>query len=358
VVVDARGYQPETLAVHERIADGVANPLSSVWRRNQPLFVASKDDAHQKYPELSEIFDRSPFQAWAIMPLGIEKHILGVLALSFAEPRPLDADERGFLLALAEVAGQAVDRARLFVSEQAARAEAEGAVRAQDEFLSVAAHELRTPVSAVKATAQLAERGISRGQIDAERLTRHLQRIARSADRLGALIEDLLDVSRLRTGRLQLRRESVELTPLVQEIVGRYAATQHVHELVFDPPPDVIRVDADPLRLEQVLDNLLSNAVKYSPNGGRIEVRLERDGAGAMLSVTDSGIGLPAGQESRIFEAFGRGSNATARQIQGLGLGLAICRQLVELHGGSIWASSPGEGQGTTVSMWVPTIDV
>jgi signal transduction histidine kinase len=105
-----------------------------------------------------------------------------------------------------------------------------------------------------------------------------------------------------------------------------------------------------------VVENLLSNAVKYSPNGGTIELRLARAGDGVSLTVTDQGIGLPPGQEDRIFEAFGRGSNATDQQIQGLGLGLAICRQLIDFHGGRIWATSPGVGLGTTLSIWLPSV--
>jgi signal transduction histidine kinase len=107
-----------------------------------------------------------------------------------------------------------------------------------------------------------------------------------------------------------------------------------------------------------VLDNVLSNAVKYSPAGGEIIVRVGADGRGINLTVTDHGIGLPAGQEDRIFEAFRRASNAAAQHIPGLGLGLPICRQLVEAHGGRIWATSAGEDQGTTVGVWLPRVDV
>ena len=103
-----------------------------------------------------------------------------------------------------------------------------------------------------------------------------------------------------------------------------------------------------------MLDNLLSNAVKYSPAGGEVEVGLWSEAGGYLVKVTDHGIGLPAGQELRIFEVFGRASNAAAQQIPGLGLGLAISRQLVEAHGGRMWASSPGEQQGTTVGVWLP----
>jgi two-component system, OmpR family, sensor histidine kinase MtrB len=157
---------------------------------------------------------------------------------------------------------------------------------------------------------------------------------------------------------LQLRRQMLELDPLLEEIVARYAATEPEHQFRLDLTDGCVVVHADPLRLEQVLDNLLSNAVKYSPAGGEIVVGVRLDGGGVILTVTDHGIGLPPGQEDRIFETFRRASNAAAQQIPGLGLGLPICRQLVELHGGRIWASSLGEDQGTTIHVWLPGLDV
>lgn len=272
----------------------------------------------------------------------------------FEPGRLLDADERAFLLALTEVGAQALDRARLYESEHAARAEAEAAVRAQDEFLSIASHELRTPVAAIKATAQLSERAIQRGQFDTARITRHMATIARASDRLNALVEDLLDLSRLRTGQLQLRFATFDIIALTHEIVGRYSAASDGHRYLVLVPERDLNVDADALRIEQVLDNLLSNAVKYSPKGGDITVQVRVEADRVCVSVTDAGIGLPAGQENRIFETFGRASNAAVQQIPGLGLGLSICRQLIERHGGSIWASSPGEDRGTTLAFWLP----
>src|SRR5262249_26081277 len=152
---------------------------------------------------------------------------------------------------------------------------------------------------------------------------------ARASDRLNALVEDLLDVSRLRTGQLQLRMTRIDLVDLVAETVGRYAQGTSGHAFKLTQPEGAVFITVDPLRMEQVLDNLLSNAVKYSPHGGEIRVDLAADPSGVALSVSDQGIGLPAGQERRIFETFGRASNADAQQIPGLGLGLSICKQLV-----------------------------
>jgi PAS domain S-box-containing protein len=355
-VAHAAGYPPDLLAVGDEFELEVEyrSPLTYAWRRHQPIFLGSREQEQAGSAELAALIAESPYSAWAAVPLVADQRVLGVLGLSFGQPHDYDADERGFLLALAEVGAQAVERARLYESEQLARGEAEAAVRAQDEFLSLASHELRTPVAAVKATAQLAERAIQRGHVEPERMARHLRTIGKAADRLGALVDDLLDVSRLRTGRLQLRPARLDLGALVEDIVGRYATTATGHRLSVRVLEQPAIVTADPLRLEQVLDNVLSNAVKYSPGGGEIQVGLRAERGGWTLTVTDQGIGLPAGQEASVFEAFARGSNATIRHIQGLGLGLAISRQLVEAHGGRIWATSPGEGRGATFGIWLP----
>src|SRR5581483_2061503 len=159
----------------------------------------------------------------------------------------------------------------------------------------------------------------------------------------------------------ELRLELLDLQAFVADLVERYRAQlgeQHELALETDGVPAVVR--ADPARLEQVVANLLSNATKYSPAGGPITVSVSRcadglhDEAGIRVSVHDTGIGLPAGAEETIFQAFGRAPNAAHRQIQGLGLGLFICRQIMERHGGRIWAESPGDDQGTTMHVWLP----
>lgn len=243
----------------------------------------------------------------------------------------------------------------LYEEAERARKEAEEAVRARDEFLSIASHELRTPITSMRGTAQLIVRSRQRGQLDDERLERYLLRIEAEGHRLAALTDDLLDVARLRTGRVELRPERIDLLSFVRDVVARF------EDGLSDDYAVRLRVDAaqcavmaDPLRLEQVLTNLLSNAAKYSPGGGTLEVSVCDDGDGVCVEVSDQGIGLPREYLEAIFTPFGRAPNAAERQIQGLGLGLYICRELAERHGGRIWANSPGEGQGTTFSLWLP----
>ena len=350
------GYRPASAEFSPRIRRDDPNVLAEVWRRGEAVFIASRAEM-AGYPRLAQLATHSRYEAWSAAPLIIERQLLAIMVMSYPEPHPFDEDERNLTLAIADVAAQAIGRAELFEAERRTRAEAEAAVRAQDEFLSIASHELRTPVAAVKATAQLAQRALQRGTLDPARLDRHLDGIRRAADRLTSLVEDLLDVSRLRTGRLELRRQCVELAPLVEEVIERYHVQledKPEYTLVVRLPSQPVLADVDPSRVEQVLDNFLSNAVKYSPTGGQISVVVELEGGGFRLTVSDEGIGLPGAHLESIFEPFGRAPNAAREQIPGLGLGLSICRQLVEAHGGRVWASSAGEQRGTTVGLWLP----
>jgi PAS domain S-box-containing protein len=247
------------------------------------------------------------------------------------------------------------ERERLLAAERAARAEAEAALRARDTFLSIAAHELRTPVTGLKAGVQLLARRQARGALDPARLERMLTTLNEAADRLARLVDDLLDVARTRTGQLPLDPRPLDLDALAAAAVER--ARERLdgrHRLTLAAPAGPVPIAGDADRLDQVLANLLDNAVKYSPDGGEVAVCVRPDGAGACVSVRDAGIGLPAGAAEAIFAPFGRAANAAANHLPGMGLGLYISRGIVERHGGRIWAESAGEGRGTTVTLWLP----
>jgi signal transduction histidine kinase len=219
----------------------------------------------------------------------------------------------------------------------------------------IAAHELRTPVTGIKVNAQLALRRLEDVSPDKDRTERYLVAIVSGANRLVLLVNDLMDVSRMRSGNLLLRVASIDLAPLVSTVAMRYAEIGGAnHRVTTDLPAAPLVIAGDIGRLEQILDNLLSNAVKYSPAGGQIVVSLRQAGDGIVLAVSDAGIGLTPGMQERIFEPFGRAANARAQGVPGMGLGLHICRWIAEAHGGRMWAESDGEGQGMTVSMWLP----
>lgn len=212
----------------------------------------------------------------------------------------------------------------------------------KDEFLSVAAHELRTPLTAIKGYAELLDRRLS-GTEGRERDRQPLTVIRKQADRLAKLVNEMLDVSRIESGRLQLNREPFDLSTLAGETVQHLRVTSDTHTLVLDAAPEVV-VLADPSRIEQVLINLVSNAITYSPEGGVVSVDVGvRGGAAgdeAVVSVRDNGIGIAPDALPQVFSRFYRATEASALRSGGMGLGLYICREIIERHGGTITAES------------------
>jgi signal transduction histidine kinase len=289
-------------------------------------------------------------RAVMIVPLAARGRMLGALSLISTQPDRVYADvDLAIAEELARRCAHAVDNARL-------HQEARSALRARDRFVSIASHELRTPIARVKGYAEMLLAAHSDGDLSDEMLQRSLRRIDHASDRLAVLIRDLLDVSRISAGSLPMRLAPLDLIEHVREIVGRYqeqlsGGDGHLLlEIVGTPGP--VAGDAD--RLEQVLTNLLDNAVKYSPEGAELRVRVQSKARGVLIEVQDQGIGLPADAADRIFEPFSRASNAEERQITGMGLGLYICRNIVEQHRGRIWARSAGEDKGTLISVWLP----
>jgi signal transduction histidine kinase/GAF domain-containing protein len=231
------------------------------------------------------------------------------------------------------------------------------AERLKDEFIGIAAHELRSPLAVVRGFAQMLIMQTRRGKGPklADWQMEAIQDIDQATSRLVELTEDLLDVTRLQAGRLELQVEPTDLVALVQRTVARFHVTTEHHRISVDAAPEHIVIMADPRRIEQVLSNLMNNAIKYSPGGGDIAISVCEDQTdkAALLSVRDNGIGIPAHQQSRIFSRFMRADNAHAHNIGGTGLGLYLCRELVERHGGSIWFESV-EGEGSTFFISLP----
>lgn len=235
--------------------------------------------------------------------------------------------------------------------ERQALAQAERAIALRDRFISIASHELRTPLTSIKGVAQLLLRLSNAGLLDNDGLTRQLATIDTQANRLRRLIEELLDVSRIQSGRLELKPEQADLTALIQRAKDVLPeADQHrVHVHTQQPVVGFW----DTLRLEQVVMNLMDNALKYSPDDSTVDVHIVQTGDTIHLSVRDAGIGIPIADQHDLFEPFARASNAPTRNRHGLGLGLYITRQIVTLHGGSITVDS-NEGQGSTFTVRLP----
>jgi signal transduction histidine kinase/CheY-like chemotaxis protein len=242
----------------------------------------------------------------------------------------------------------------LLMREQIIRAEAEGANRAKDEFLSILSHELRTPLNAILGwSAMLRQRTLSE-----DKVLRALETIERNAKSQAQLIEDILDISRIITGKLRLQVRPVNLVPVIESAIEsvRLAAEAKSIRLqsVLDSEAGLLLGDAN--RLQQVVWNLLSNALKFTPKDGRVEIRLERVNSHAEITVSDTGLGISSEFLPFVFDRFRQHDSTTTRSYGGLGLGLAIVRQLVELHGGTVTVVSPGIGQGTTFTVTLPAM--
>ena len=244
------------------------------------------------------------------------------------------------------------ERSELLEREQRARADAERANLAKDEFLATLSHELRTPLNALRLWS-----GVLRQRpLDPDTLARGIDTIDRNAALQAQLIDDLLDISRIASGKLRLQMGPIELQAVIESAVETVRASAEAKHLTLlrTLDPDVGPVLGDATRLQQVMWNLLSNALKFTPVGGRIEIGLRQRGDDAEVTVQDTGQGIAPALLPHIFDRFRQGDSSATRPQGGLGLGLAIARQLVELHGGTIRAESPGEGRGTTFTVTFP----
>jgi signal transduction histidine kinase/DNA-binding response OmpR family regulator len=244
------------------------------------------------------------------------------------------------------------ERARLLIREQAARAEAERANRAKDQFLATLSHELRTPLSAILGWSQL----VRTGKLEEQQMARAFETIERNARSQSQLIDDLLDVSRIITGKLQIELRLVDLSKIMEAAIDSVRPAYETKGIDFEvmgiPNSCFVRGDAN--RLQQVFWNLFNNAVKFTPAGGKISVGVEKGQSNVSISITDTGIGIDARFLPFIFERFQQADGSTTRAHGGLGLGLAIVRHLVDLHNGEIKVESAGPGQGSTFAVRLP----
>jgi PAS domain S-box-containing protein len=248
------------------------------------------------------------------------------------------------------------ERERLLESEREARREAEEASRLKDEFLANVSHELRTPLTAILGWAHM----LRTGKFDADFALKAFETIERNARAQAQLIDDLLDVSRIVTGKLRIDVRPVDPNSFIEAAVEAVRPAAEAKGIRVQRVMDtgVLSVSGDPVRLQQVVWNLLSNAIKFTPRGGRVQVRLERVDSHLEIAVNDTGAGIAPEFLPHVFERFRQADQRTTRQHGGMGLGLAIVRHLVELHGGTVRAESPGEAQGSTFTVLLPVAPV
>ena len=244
------------------------------------------------------------------------------------------------------------ERMVLLEAAQSARAEADSANGVKDEFLATLSHELRTPLTSILGWSHL----LTNGKLDKQQTARAIETIARNARAQGRLIDELLDISRIMTGKLCLDLRAVNLAPLIQAVVDdvRPAADARSINLKAAFNSEIGPILGDPDRLQQIVWNLITNAIKFTPTGGDVQVRLERNDSHVLIIVNDSGQGIATELLPHVFERFRQADSSNTRSNGGLGLGLSIVRQLVELHRGTVTAESSGENTGTTFRVMLP----
>ncbi|HEV7857364.1 MAG TPA: CHASE domain-containing protein [Pyrinomonadaceae bacterium] len=292
-----------------------------------------------------------PQSAMAV-PMAVRRRIVGTLEVQSYTRAAYTEHHATAMRMAANLAAITIENVRLLEHESRARAIAEESNRLKDEFLATVSHELRTPLTSIMGWSQM----LRGGKLDERTAALALETIERNARAQSQIIDDILDVSRIITGKLNIDVKPVELINIIEEAVNAARPAANAKNIqiatVFDTPKGFVRGDAN--RLQQVVWNLLSNAVKFTNNGGRVQIRLEHSATDVSISLKDTGQGISPDFLPHVFERFRQADSTTTRQHGGLGLGLAIVRHLVELHGGTVHAESEGEGRGATFTVRLP----
>ncbi|WP_437634289.1 ATP-binding protein [Sorangium sp. So ce854] len=363
----AVGYRDDLIERFQRMSLGSELPIAEALRTGAPVWLRSRKEFAARYPDLVGSMLSPTTASLCCLPLVVQDRPIGALGLSFADAHPFDQEEQEFLVAMSGQCAQALERARLH-EERAAIVERERRValenarlyreaheadRRKDEFIAMLSHELRNPLAPITTGLELLRMNASeRGERDDGQI---LATIERQVKTIVRLVDDLLDVSRITRGKIELKRERLDIGAVVEAAIEsvRPLLLQRRHELGVSVEPGVF-VDGDRVRIEQVVVNLLTNAIKYTNPGGRVSVACKASGGDAWLRVTDTGVGIPAELLPRVFEPFMQARRTLDRSQGGLGVGLTLVKRLTELHGGRVEAVSAGPGEGTTISVWLP----
>jgi len=348
-IVSVAGLWTEAVnAFRERIKTHFS--LTEAGIEGNPIWFESPSEVWRHYSDSSAREALKGCRSIACLPLILERGASGILYLSFSERRTFSREEREFILQLTVQCAQALSRSRLFEAERRARTEAEELNRSKDSFLATVSHELRTPLTAILGWSRI----LSGEKPDTSTYSHGLETINRNARAQEQLIDDLLDVMRIKKGKLQLQVEPVELSSVISlaiDTLQPLADSKHIRVEQINTSKTAY-VLGDQTRLQQVMWNLLSNAIKFTPRGGYVLIQLERVDSYLEVKFTDTGEGIAPDFLPYVFEAYRQADGST--RGHGLGLGLAIVRQLVELHRGTVRAESSGKGQGSCLTVRLP----
>lgn len=353
-VLAHHGYQEQDIQRWQpRLPEGTL-PVADALLRGKEYFFEEPAQMHNLFPLMREVGPLRALQSFIALPLRQRDGIVASVGFGFKKPRGFEENEKVYLNMLLRACAEALERASLFEEEILRKEELARTVHIREEFLSVASHELKTPLTALKLQLQLARRGFNPEtgfQPEARRTAAYFDSALRQVARLSAFIDDLLDVSKINAGKLVLERQTINLCRLVEEVSANFEEQlqKSGNQLEIKAEAECLVV-GDPFRIEQVLNNLFSNAIKYAP-GSRIVLQLVKDPEKVRLEFQDCGPGIPLDRLPFIFDRYERATSN--HRISGLGLGLYITKQLVEAQEGSIEVES-AEGSGTAFILRLP----
>jgi len=351
---------PEATVRQWRVFPNIAGlPYPDVVATGEPIFITNRAEYEARFPALAETLKENPtLSAFAVLPLTIEGRVMGGLSFDFTAPRGFDENDRALLTTLARQCAQAIERARLYDEAKREHAEAEAARRRADEanqaksaFLATMSHELRTPLNAIAGYVELLAMGIRGPVTEAQR--EDLERIRRAGDYLIGLITDVLKFVQLEGATVSYAPADLSVAAAVTNAAALIEPQARSKGIEFSTSCDAdCQVHADPDKVQQVIVNLLSNAVKFTPSGGKVSLASSKRGAHIDIIVRDTGPGIAKGALEKIFEPFVQIDRESRDPAAGVGLGLAISRDLARGMGGELTAAStPGSGSAFTFSL-------
>ena len=349
---DQRGFSSKALASFRSVPLEARTPVTDAARAREALYFDSQESLLKVYPALRQSVRPDEFEAAIALPLVADGVLVGALGLRFDHRRRFEVGDRALISTMGELCSQALERSRLFKAERSARASAESASRSKDEFLAMLSHELRNPLAPIRTAVQLMK---LRG---GDQAAREREIIERQVAHLSGLVDDLLDVSRVARGQISLSRVPIAVPDVLARAVEMASPLleQRAHNLVVSVAQPDLLVNADPLRLAQVLANLLSNAAKYTPPHGHVWLTATLEDDSVVIRVRDDGDGISSELLPRVFDLFVQGSRTAARSEGGLGLGLALVKSFVALHEGTVVATSEGLGKGSEFVVRIPAL--
>jgi PAS domain S-box-containing protein len=346
-----RAFRATEMALRLRTRSGTEGSMAWCIRTGQPFFGHFDESPSSDDPALREFADTFGLRMHYIVPLVARGRTIGAMGIVQAESgRGFDDDDRSLILELGRRAALAIDNAHAYAEAEAARLQAEKASRAKDEFLAMLGHELRTPLAPIATALELMARRDGEAHVDERQV------IGGQVAHLSRLIDDLLDVSRIAQRKVELQRAPVDLRSVVGQAIEqtRPVFRQRSAALELRLPEAPAMVLGDGIRLTQVLCKLLVNASRFTPADGRVGLTVQARDGGVEVIVEDNGSGIAPELLPHVFEIFVQGRQPIDRQGGGLGLGLAIVRMLVEMHGGTVTAASEGEDRGSRFTVWLP----